>query len=352
MSTTLPAVLDFHLPDELVARDPPEARGLARDAVRLMVSQRADDTISHTRFTNLPDFLESGDILVVNASATMNAAFEAVRRTAVGGSERVLLHLSTELAADIWVVELRRVTSDGNVPLRGVGPGDIVLLPAGGTASIIAPFGDSQRLSVARLSVPDGVQAYAARHGMPIRYDYVKEPWPLAYYQTIFSADRGSVEMPSASRPFTAEVVRSLRHRGVQVADIVLHTGVSSLDADEPPYPERYRVAADTADAVNRTRDAGGRVVAVGTTVVRALEAAASNDGTIDPASGWTDLVITPERGLQAVDALLTGFHSPSASHLGMLEALAGRGHLARAYEQALDQRYLWHEFGDVHLII
>jgi S-adenosylmethionine:tRNA ribosyltransferase-isomerase len=168
----------------------------------------------------------------------------------------------------------------------------------------------------------------------------------------VFAAEPGSAEMPSAGRAFTRETVRTLRERGIGIAPLVLHTGVASLEADEAPYPERYRVPAATADAVNRTRAAGGRIIAVGTTVVRALETVAGADGIVTPGEGWTELVVTPERGVRVVDAILTGLHAPRASHLAMLEAIAGRGHLARAYAAALRHRYLWHEFGDLHLIL
>jgi S-adenosylmethionine:tRNA ribosyltransferase-isomerase len=208
------------------------------------------------------------------------------------------------------------------------------------------------RLWVAELKLPTDVLTYTARHGAPIRYSYVPQQWPSSYYQTVFATEPGSSEMPSAGRAFTHEMVARLRNRGMHVAPLVLHTGVSSLEADEPPYPERYSVSGETARAVNAARRAGGRIIAVGTTTVRALETVASEDGNVWPGAGWTDLVITPERGLHSVDAILTGLHDPKASHLSMLEALAGREHIAFAYEAALEQRYLWHEFGDLHLIL
>jgi S-adenosylmethionine:tRNA ribosyltransferase-isomerase len=195
------------------------------------------------------------------------------------------------------------------------------------------------------------VVPYATRFGTPIRYGYVRKEWPLAAYQTIFAAEPGSAEMPSAGRPFTAEVVRRLERRGVAVVPIVLHTGVASLESGEPPYPERFRVSREAARAVNDARTRGGRVVTVGTTVARALESVAADDGTLRDGAGWTDLVITPGRGVRVVDALVTGFHEPRASHLAMLEAVAGRAHLAAAYQAALENSYLWHEFGDIHLI-
>ena len=158
--------------------------------------------------------------------------------------------------------------------------------------------------------------------------------------------------MPSAARPFTADLVLELAQRGITVATILLHAGVSSLEAHEMPYPERYRVPGATAAHVNGVHQAGGRVIAVGTTVVRALETVVDGQGTVHPGTGWTELVVTPERGVRAVDGLVTGWHEPEASHLLMLEAVAGRSALERAYAAARREGYLWHEFGDSHLLL
>jgi len=342
--------LNFELPDSLAAVEPPEARGLARDSVRLMVSRTIDDGVTHAHFHDLPRFLTSGDLLVVNASATINAALHAERRD----GERVALHLSSPLPDGRWIVELRRLTPHGTVPLRDSRPGERLVLPGGGTATLAEPWRPSRhtRLWIAALDLPGGVAAYAAAHGSPIRYKYVREHWPLEFYQTVFATEPGSAEMPSAGRPFTPEIVERLTQQGVDVVPVVLHTGVASLEHDEAPHPERFSVPAATAEAVNRTRAAGSRVVAVGTTVVRALETVAAPDGHVSAGEGWTDLVITPERGVRAVEAILTGMHEPRSSHLMMLEALAGRSHLAIAYQAALRRGYLWHEFGDMHLIL
>ena len=368
---TLDRGFDFELPDAFVAREPPEARGLERDAVKLLVTARRRDGVSHARFSDLPGFLEPGDLLVVNTSATFNAALEASRAEASGSAEcDVLLHLSTPLAGDRWVVEVRRL----NAPLLDAEPGERLALPEGASARLLEPYARPQgsapwaeqenaagfadaaagrvRLWVATLTLPQDVFVYTARHGSPVRYGYVPRRWPLSAYRTVFSRDPGSAEMPSAGRPFTPRLLARLGAAGVRVAPLLLHTGVSSLDADEPPYPERFRVPEATAHLVNRTRAAGGRVVAVGTTSVRALETVAASDGSVQAGEGWTELVVTPERGVRAVDAILTGLHGPSASHLGMLEALAGRQHLTRAYEAALRGGYLWHEFGDAHLLL
>jgi S-adenosylmethionine:tRNA ribosyltransferase-isomerase len=235
--------------------------------------------------------------------------------------------------------------------------GEILSLPTQAHVSLLAPYSDlsatgETRLWLASLSVAGDIDRYLDRFGSPIRYGYVSRQWPLPLYQTIFARERGSAEMPSAARPFSSRVLEELTRRGVRVAPIVLHTGVSSLEDHEPPYAEYFRVDASAADAINAARQRGGRVVAVGTTVVRALESVASPDGSMSPGSGWTELIVTPERGLYAVDALLTGFHEPRASHLAMLEALVGRAHLESAYAAALAGKYLWHEFGDVHLLM
>jgi S-adenosylmethionine:tRNA ribosyltransferase-isomerase len=356
--------LDFGLPDSLAAHQPPEARGLSRDGVRLMVSRLEDDSIAHARFRHFPDFLAAGDVLVVNTSATINAALSGWREgDASQPGEAVELHLSTPFRdgpPDQWIVELRQSTSEGTAPLLTARQGEHLSLEAGGTARLIEPYlrdgrapaGRMVRLWVAELACPGGVMAFAARFGSPIRYKYVPARWPLSYYQTVFATEPGSAEMPSAGRAFTREIVDRLERFGVEVLPLVLHTGVASLESKEHPYPERYRVPAGTAAAVNRARARGGRVVAAGTTVVRAIETAASPDGLVRPDEGWTDLVVTPERGLYAVDAILTGLHEPRSSHLAMLEALAGRHHLELAYQEAIDQKYLWHEFGDLHLIV
>src|SRR6185295_18098209 len=157
------------------------------------------------------------------------------------------------------------------------------------------------RLWIAALRLPDAAPAYLDRHGFPIRYKYVPDRWPSSMYQTVFATEAGSAEMPSAGRPFTAELVTSLVSKGVQIAPLLLHTGVASLEDHEPPYEEYYRVPRQTAERVNAARRAGGRVIAVGTTVVRALETVTDDSGTTSAGEGWTDLVVTADRGLRSV---------------------------------------------------
>jgi S-adenosylmethionine:tRNA ribosyltransferase-isomerase len=344
--------LAFELPRALEAREPPEQRGLARDDVRLMVASRSDpDEPADARFGDLPAHLQPGDLLVVNVSATLAAAVAAER--ADGSEARVHFATRAPRLDDAWrVVELR--SADGSRPAGGVA-GERLTLPGGAALRLAAPYASYQRLTLAHLDGGGPVHSYLAEHGEPIRYGYVSDPLPLDAYQTVYATTPGSAEMPSAGRPFTAELIVALIARGIQVAPLTLHTGVSSPERHEPPFPEQYEVPEATARAVESTRAAGGRVIAVGTTVVRALETATADDcrgNRTRPAQGWTNVVITPERGVRAVDGLITGWHEPEASHLQMLEAIAGRELLERSYAAALDREYLWHEFGDSHLIL
>jgi S-adenosylmethionine:tRNA ribosyltransferase-isomerase len=231
--------LDFELPSELEAGEPPEARGLMRDEVCLMVSYASDDRVIHSRFRDLEDFLEAGDVLVINTSGTMNAALEAERED---GTE-LELHLSTHMPAGLWILELRRPTGAATEPFRHVTPGETLRLPEGATAKLHAPYpGDSarseggSRLWLSTLDLPRPLDEYLDRHGFPIRYGYVRESWPVSYYQTVYATETGSAEMPSAGRAFTPELITRLISRGVQFAPLILHTGVASLEDDEPPY--------------------------------------------------------------------------------------------------------------------
>jgi S-adenosylmethionine:tRNA ribosyltransferase-isomerase len=334
----------LELPVRLEAHEPPEVRGEGRDDVALLVATRHDLALVHARFRDLPQFVSAGDLLVVNTSATLPAALEARL-----GEQPLQLWLSTPTTDGSWVVELR--TSDGASHLRPP-VGARLALACGAHAELVARFAGSDRLSVARFELDEPLADYLRRHGQPIRYGYVAEPWPLEVYQTVFALEPGSAEMPSAGRPFTAGLVTELVARGVLVAPVMLHTGVSSLELGEPPFPERYHVPAATAKLVNAVHGWNGRVIAVGTTVVRALETVAASDGTVSEGEGWTNLVVTPEGGLRATDGLLTGLHESESSHLELLEAAAGRELLERSYAAALAHGYLWHEFGDLHVIL
>lgn len=351
----------FTLPPHLEAAEPPEARGLRRDEVRLLVSRVDGDAIDHSRFDELPRWLAPGDLLVVNTSGTLNASLQARARN----GDRFDVHLSTRQPGNLWVIELRRPGVVASLPCREARAGTVYELEGGGCITLLAPYPFVDRLEaqsrlwIAALELGEPVLPYLERCGRPIRYSYVTSSWPDAMYQTVFALEPGSAEMPSAGRPFTPELVTRLVSAGIQIAPLLLHTGVASLEDHEPPYEEFYRVPAETAERVNAAKQAGRRVISVGTTVVRALETVTDRRGTTSAGEGWTGLVIGPDRPLRAVNGIITGFHEPHATHLAMIEqviAAAGGGlassYLDRAYREAQAHGYLWHEFGDSHLII
>jgi S-adenosylmethionine:tRNA ribosyltransferase-isomerase len=349
------------LPTFLEAAEPPEAHGLRRDDVRLLVSHVVSDTITHGRFNELTRWLAPGDLLVVNTSGTLNAALTA--RTPEG--EAFELHLSTRLPGNFWVVEMRRPGPSASSPYRHAHAGDVFALDDGAKVTLLAPYpliggvDTTSRLWMAALELREPLMTYLERVGRPIHYSYVPRSWPSEMYQTVFATEPGSAEMPSAGRPFTPELVTRLVASGIEIAPLVLHTGVASLEDHEPPFEELFRVPPETAARVNAARHSGHRVVAVGTTVVRALETVTDKRGITSPGEGWTDLVITPERRLRAVNAMITGLHEPHATHLAMVkQVIAAAGgndpaaQLKRAYDAARETGYLWHEFGDSHLIV
>ncbi|MBA2699786.1 MAG: S-adenosylmethionine:tRNA ribosyltransferase-isomerase [Nocardioidaceae bacterium] len=347
-ATRLGATTRFVLPPDSEATAPAERRGLARDGVRLLVAAPAG--IVHATFRDLGDHLSPGDLVVVNTSATLPAAVDAHRP----GHVRSPLHVATELDDGSWVVEVR--SPDNTGPAADVRPGETLQLTGGITLSIEAsypmPGVVGARLWKATPSTTLGSQVYLADHGRPVRYGYLNASWPLGDLQNVYADEPGSAEMASAGRPFTHRLLVRLLARGVVVAPVTLHTGVSSPEKHEPPMPERYDVPAGTADLVNLTHSKGRRVVAVGTTVTRALESAAEADGSVRAAHGWTDLVLGPDRPARVVTGLTSGLHEPEASHLLLLEAVAGRDLVGRAYAAAVAEHYLWHEFGDSMLFL
>jgi S-adenosylmethionine:tRNA ribosyltransferase-isomerase len=352
---------DAVVPRRLEATEPPEARGLRRDDVRLLVSRADTGTIEHSRFSELPRWLSPGDVLVVNTSGTLNAAIAARSRD----GQRFELHFSTRLPGNFWVVELRRPGPAASLPCADARAGAELELEGGGEITILAPYplegslAARSRLWIAATRLDRPMLDYLERFGKPIRYDYVRSPWPSWMYQTVFATEPGSAEMPSAGRPFTPELVTRLVANGIQIAPLLLHTGVASLEDHEPPYEEYFRVPPETADLVNAARRAGRRVIAVGTTVVRALETVSDARRNTSPGEGWTSLVIGDDRPLRAVNGMITGFHEPRATHVAIVrQVVAAAGarspspHLDRAYDEARLAGYLWHEFGDSHLIL
>ncbi len=340
--------LAFELPSSLEVREPAESRGLARDGVRLLVAGRSSGELEHRNFADLPMLLEPGDLLVINVSATIPAAVAGRR----GDGSELRVHVSTRVPRldRRWrVVELRN--ADGTQPLRGR-PGEVIEVDGGGKFELVASYASGARLLLARFDARLSLEDHLAGFGQPIRYGYVHRCWPLESYQNVYSTTPGSAEMPSAGRPFTPELITRLVAKGVLIAPITLHAGVSSPERHEAPFPEQFEVPEVTAALVDSVRSRGGRVIAVGTTVVRALETAVAQGGVLVAGVGWTSLVIAHQHQVRVVDGLITGWHEPQASHLQMLEAIAGNELLTRSYQAALEHSYLWHEFGDSHLIL
>lgn len=373
----LPVELAMRWPESrpsrgLTPRPPLELTGKRRDDARLLVAWRSDNRLTDARMADLASFLDAGDVVVVNTSTTRPAALVV--------DDELVVHLSTVLGDgpeaprdrsrrrgrapgtsphDLSVVvELRHLCGAGTTPWLNYKPNGPIELPGNAVVEIVGPYppaarpGQPARLWTAHLSLPRSLDEHLARFGRPIRYGCDAEDWPLDAYQTVFANDAGSAEMPSAARGFTAELVTRLVSKGVTIAPIVLHTGVASQEAGERPYPECFRVPQATAAAINVAHAAGRRVITVGTTATRAIETVASPDGLVQAGAGWTDLVITPERGVYVVDGLLTGWHDPEASHLMLVEAVAGRAILDRSYATAITGGFAGHEFGDFHLVL
>ena len=346
-------VTRFTAPKRLIAQAPPEERGLTRDGVRLLVA--TDTGVTHAHFRDLAAYLRAGDLVVVNDSATLAAQVDGT----LTGRGPVVVHAASRLDPVTWVVEVR-TAPDAARAVLDLRPGEVIELDDGVRLDLVAPHpridssptGRGNRLWRVRVVGPHPLEEYLRRHGRPIAYGYLDHRYPLAAYQTVFATRPGSAEMPSAARPFTPELVARLVAAGVGVSAVTLHAGVSSQEAGEAPLTEWFEVPVDTADLVTATRARGGRVVAVGTTVTRALESAVRADGTVHAVSGWTDRVISRAAPPRVVDGLVTGWHDPDASHLLLVEAVAGPALAQRAYDAAVAGGYLWHEFGDAALLL
>jgi S-adenosylmethionine:tRNA ribosyltransferase-isomerase len=347
----------FSSPEDHTATEPPELRGLRRDGVRLMIATPMG--IRHTSFDHLPDYLKAGDVLVVNTSATVPGQLDGNRNGSAGRSRPVIVHVANRLPDGSRVVELR-AAPDAATPVLDGRIGERIGLPAGATVELLTPYPEScsspigvgNRLWRGRFLAEQSLADYLRKYARPISYGYLQGSFPISAYQTIFALHPGSAEMPSAARPFSAELVARLVAQGVIFGPITLHTGLSSQEVGEAPQPEWFDVSEATAHLVNSSRAGGGRVIGVGTTATRAIESAARPDGTVKAASGWTDLVISAQRPVRVVDGLITGWHNPDASHLLLVESVAGAQLTQRAYDAAVAERYLWHEFGDSCLLL
>jgi len=345
--TLLSGPIDFSLPESSIATVPAERRGTGRDDVRLMITDRAARFVEHDMFPRIDRHLGTGDVVVVNTSATVPAAVDARTEDGI----RVKIHFAGPAAGGLWTVEVRTPTEGGGTtPGPDLSP-HTLRMSGGGRFHLLARSPRTPRLWVGAVDTARDVLGYLNAHGAPIRYTS-GPAWPLAAYQTVFATEAGSAEMPSAARPFTAGLVTRLVSQGIAVVPIVLHAGVSSFEEGESPGEERYKVPSTAAAVINTMRASGGRVIAVGTTAVRALESVTDDNGIVHPGQGVTDVMVTSQSGVRAVDGLLTGWHEPRSSHLQLLEAFVSRDHLETVYGEARVEGYLWHEFGDELLIL
>lgn len=350
--------LAFSVPPSREA-NAPSPLGNTPQTTRMLVADRSSGRLQHARLAELPAQLNPGDVVVVNTSKVLPAALPAAASW-TDELPGLRVHWSTALPGGSpdasgetvrAVIEVRRAAGATSTPFPDVGSGHELHLPAGGRATVSHRLRTGSRLWVAQLRLPGGRDAYLERHGEPIRYGADTPRFPLRDVQTVFAQHPGSAEPPSAALAFDGRLVADLIDRGIEVLPITLHTGVASLEDHEPPYPEWFEVSTHTARRVRAAKAAGNRIVAVGTTVTRALESSVDGDGLVRPAEGWTGLVIGPRHRPQVVDGLLTGWHEPGASHLAMLEAVADHDLLAASYATAVADGYRWHAFGDLHLI-
>lgn len=328
----------FILPHELHAAFPPERRGVRRDHVRMMTIDRKSGKVIHDSFNHLADYVKPGDMIVLNNSRTIPAALRATIH-----SQEIEVRLARCLSETSW---------EALILLDNVEIGDCLQFSDELSAVVIDRKRDSPllvlRFSISGLSLFQHVYSL----GEPIRYEYIEESWDLHYYQNVYGTVPGSVELASAGRAFSWEMLLDLQKRGIQLSYLQLHTGLSYLNDNNQLSPkeniERYDIPQETMAAVLKTKASGGKVIAVGTTVVRALESAVSTG----ISSGETALYIDAAFPLEIVDGIITGFHEPEASHLDMLTAFISPEILFNAYGEAIREKYLWHEFGDINFII
>lgn len=346
------APFTFTLPQELAAKEPAERRGIGRDEVRLMVIDRTQNNkVTHTKFDRLNDFLLPGDLLVFNSSRTLPASLKGCE----ANGTCLEVRLAHKLPDNSWLALL--LCQQGEPFSCGLRNQMELDFGLGLTAKVEKRDSHIYRLWQMRFNHQDTkLIDLLYRLGQPIRYSYVSAPWNLDYYQTVYAVEPGSAEMPSAGRAFTWKLLFDLKRKGIETTNIVLHTGLSSymddeLDARHPASEEEYFISDVAAEKINRARSRDRRIIAVGTTVVRALESAVDR-GRITARHGYTRLHINAHHQLKAVDGLLTGMHEPEASHLDLLTAFLPAKQIKDAYTQAVAQQYLWHEFGDLNLII
>jgi len=335
----------FSIPAHLNASSPPEKRGIRRDFVKLMVLNKSTGKTKHQLFYQLDEHLNEGDMMILNQSRTIPALLRGVcKRNGVILQENCEIRLARKISENQW---------DVLIVEAGLKKGDEIIFSnrLSGTVVQESPSTPFKTLQFSKKRKEFYDEIYTI--GEPIRYEYIDTPWGLEDYQTVFAAQPGSVEMPSAGRAFTWEMIQKLKRKGVRISFISLHTGLSYFLDDKWNHSpdkivEEYHVPKRVIDQIIKTRSVGNKVIAVGTTVVRAIETALETGDL----SGWTNLYIKKGHKLKGIDGIITGFHEPEASHLQLLSAFIDENQLLKAYEEAIQYKYLWHEFGDMNLII
>ncbi|MBE3589361.1 MAG: tRNA preQ1(34) S-adenosylmethionine ribosyltransferase-isomerase QueA [Firmicutes bacterium] len=334
---------DYELPEELIAQEPlPD-----RDASRLMVLRRATQEIEHCRFYQLPEILAPGDLLVLNDTRVLPARLTG-RRATGGAAEILLLHPEGESGR--WRALAR--------PFRRLRAGETLSFEGGLVATIVDKAEEGE--VVVQLDAPGGwKRALQAAGQVPLPPYIRKTLKDPERYQTVYAREEGSAAAPTAGLHFTPRLLEELGRRGVETACLTLHVGLGTfrpVSAERVEqhrmHAEWYRLPPETAAAVERARARGGRVVAVGTTVCRTLETRATDDGRVEPGSGWTDLFIYPGFRFRAVDALITNFHLPKSTLIMLVSAFAGREFVLEGYRRAVESRYRFYSFGDAMLIL
>lgn len=337
---------DYTLPEELIAQRPPAER----DGSRLLVVDKAGSSHEHQQFRALPSFLRRGDVLVRNDTRVLPARLRGHKADTRGRVE--LLLLSRE-GQDTWTALVR--------PGRRLGPGTILVFGDGLlTAQVLERTADGGRRVKFKAAIGSPDEAIQKLGLAPIP-PYIKEyPKDEERYQTVYSKEAGSAAAPTAGLHFTDETLGELAALGVQIVDVTLHVGLDTFRPvqaefirDHEMHSEAFHVPEQTAVTINEAKSEGRRIVAVGTTTARALEAAGeAGAGAVRPGSGRTDIFIYPGYEWQIVDGLLTNFHLPRSSLIMMVCALIGRERTLALYEEAVGERYRFYSFGDAMLIL
>jgi len=335
---------DFHLPEELIGQRPVEPR----DSSRLLVLDRQGGAVEHRRFRDLTEYLRPGDALVVNETRVMPARLLGEREGTGGALEVLLLK---RLERDRWETLVRpgkkartgqRIRFGGGV-LTGTVVGTT---EAGGRVIEFAYDGIFEAVldRLGQMPLP------------PYIHERLEDP---ERYQTVYAREWGSAAAPTAGLHFTPELLGQLTNMGVGVHKILLHVGLGTFRPvqvenvlEHKMHSEFYTLSAATAEALNRARAGGGRIIAVGTTSVRTLETLATPEGAIEPGTGWTDIFLYPGYRFKAVDAMVTNFHLPKSTLLMLIAAFAGRERVLAAYADAVRERYRFFSFGDAMLIL